>query len=307
MKKSIIIGLIMAILTIASFPVYAANENPGPTFYTGTYITAERGNTVTVPISANNNPGFAAVGLVVTYDPGVLQITGVTAPVSSMSLNEYFALTTSPGTQWISLVNPSAADWNGNGLVANVIFNVKSDAQTGISYIGLSFTSSPDGTPCNSNGNLLTDSATYSGSVNIVAASVPQYVPPNVSSPSQSTTSSNPTPTPTPTPAPTPVPTQTPYYPADDQTVTPSETEANFIGISPSLPDASGADIEYLANVTGSESSNATPNTITASQNYGVVPQTGVADILVLAIVLGISLAASTVVWVRVIRKRVKN
>ena len=128
-------------------------------------------------VFAADNPGFTTVGLVITYDPSVLQITGVTAPVSAMPLNPQFALSTSPGTQWIPLVNTNLVDWGGNGTIANITFNVSSTATLGTNSISLAFTSSPDGTPGNANGDVLRNATVLSGSVNITAPPVVQPPP----------------------------------------------------------------------------------------------------------------------------------
>jgi len=143
------------------------------TFTAGSGIAAEKGGTVTVPITVSNNPGFFAAGLVVTYDPSILEITGVTAPVEAMPLNPHFALTSEPGTQWIHLVNTDITDWNGNGVVANITFNVNPAATGGVSAVTLGFTDAPDGTPGNAAGDLLTGAVLVSGSVNIPGGAIP--------------------------------------------------------------------------------------------------------------------------------------
>lgn len=147
--------------------VYAADNLA---FTVGSNVNATRGGIVTVPITVSNNPGFAATGLIVTYDPNVLEITGVATPVASMPLNSQFALTSTPGTQWIHLVNTNLVDWKGNGIVVNMTFNVKSTAPVGTSSVTLAFTGSPDGTPANANGDIINTAEIVSGSVNITAS-----------------------------------------------------------------------------------------------------------------------------------------
>ena len=276
MRKTAVLGAIAAIIVMAFLPARAsaAYEYTGPTFTAGSNIEAERGATVTVPITVSNNPGFAAAALVVSYDPDALQITGVTAPVPSMPLNDYFALTTSPGTQWISLINPSGSDWGGSGTVANVTFSVRPNAPTGYSYIGLGFTSAPDGTPGNSAGNLLLNSATVSGSVIIAAEYAPSYAAPAAAA-------------------------YEPTYASGGQAYPQYDAGSDFIGAPASLPNASDGD--------PSVTEPSEPTRLTApdaNQDYGAVPQTGVADMLALSIMLGMGLAASAALWARIIRKK---
>jgi len=168
MKKVMTTVILIAVLyMITTVPLYAS-ANEGPTFSVGSNVQATRGGTVTVPISVSNNPGFTVAGLVITYDPGVIQVTGVTAPVSEMPLNTQFALTTSQGTQWIPLLNSSLTDWNGSGTVVNITFSVSSTAALDTSNITIAFIGSPDGTPANADGDVLRGSTVVSGSVNVV-------------------------------------------------------------------------------------------------------------------------------------------
>ena len=166
MKKFLPITLITALLLMTGLAnqAYAFAEL---TFALTSNTTAEPGGTVTVPINVTNNPGFIAAGLVITFDPNVLQLTNVTAPVAEMPLNAQFTLTSTQGTQWIPFVNPNLRDWYGNGTVANIIFNVNANATPGASAITLAFISSPDGTPVTSNGDTLRNATVVSGSINI--------------------------------------------------------------------------------------------------------------------------------------------
>lgn len=107
--------------------------------------------------------------MVVTYDTNVLEITNVTAAVAEMPLNAHSALTSNPGIQRVHLVDMNLSDWSGTGVIVNLTFNVRSDAPIGTSTIGLSFSGSPDGTPANREGTLLTGSAAFSGSVHVFA------------------------------------------------------------------------------------------------------------------------------------------
>ena len=170
MKKIIIVAMLAALLLAAWVPGAASASSGAPVFTIASNNSATQGGSITIPITVSGNTGFAAVNLVVSYDPDVLEITGVTSAASGMPLNSYFALTSSPGTQWISLVNTSSTNWTGNGTVANVYFNVKHTATPGMSAIALSFTYSPDGRPATSGATVLWGASTISGGVNILAA-----------------------------------------------------------------------------------------------------------------------------------------
>lgn len=184
MKKILTAALTMVfMLSIGSRAAVLASSGSAPVFSVDNGVTAPQGGTITVPISVSNNPGFAAAGLRLTYDPNVLEITGVSAPSSGMQLNSQFSLTSTPGTQWISLLNTNGDNWYGDGTVADVTFHVKSNAALRSSSVSLSFTSSPDGTPANANGTLLRNSQTYSGNVSVVDSGSyyndPYYYDPN--------------------------------------------------------------------------------------------------------------------------------
>jgi hypothetical protein len=195
MRRLVVTATIALLFILAAYIPLQAFANDELTFTVGSSASASGGETVIVPINVSGNPGFMVVGLVVTYDPNVLEITNVTAPVSAMPLNSQFALTTTPGTQWIHLINTNFTDWSGNGAVVNIAFNVKTTAAAGESPISLAFVNSPDGTPVTAAGNILRGARAISGKVNITSGATrggTETPPPAIS--------------PTPSPAPTPIP-----------------------------------------------------------------------------------------------------
>jgi hypothetical protein len=137
-------------------------------FAAGSVSSVKRGERVTIPISVSGNPGFATVGLVLSYDRNVLEIIQVDGLVAGMPLSSEFRLTSSPGTQWIRLLNMNDSNWSGNGDLVNVTFNVKANAAIGQSAVQLGFTSTPDGTPVNVSQNALTSAGTASGYVTVI-------------------------------------------------------------------------------------------------------------------------------------------
>lgn len=165
MKKILAVLTVLSLLFTVQFQAYAAVG--WPTYTLESNVPATRDETVTVPITVSNNPGFTSVGFVVTYNPNVLEIVSVSQATAAMPLNPQFALTSTPGSQWIHLINTNLIDWSGNGVVVNIDFKVKSNAPNGSTPIYLAFTSSPDGTPSNANSNILTDARVFSGSVNV--------------------------------------------------------------------------------------------------------------------------------------------
>lgn len=165
MKKILAVMIALSLLFAVQLQAYAATGQP--TYTIESNIPATWGGTVTVPITVSNNPGFTSVGFVVTYNPNVLEIVSVSPATTAMPLNSQFVLTSNPGTQWIHLINTNLVDWSGNGDVVNISFKVKSNAPLGSSPVYLGFTTSPDGTPANTNSVVLSDARVNSGSVNV--------------------------------------------------------------------------------------------------------------------------------------------
>ena len=144
-----------------------ANPAAAFTFTAASNVSATRGNTVTVPVTVSNNPGFTSVAFDVDYNSSVLEIRSVTARNTAMPLSSQFALTTTPGRQRIHLINTNLADWGGGGALVDITFNVRSNASTGVSAVTLSFADFPFGEPANAAGHVFMDARTASGSVNV--------------------------------------------------------------------------------------------------------------------------------------------
>jgi hypothetical protein len=295
MKRIYAIAMAICLLMAARVPIqlYAADGLAFSLSYIG---NVSRGETITIPINVSNNPGFSGVGLEMIYDPNVLEIRVVAAPVAAMPLNSQFALTSSPGIQWISLVNTIPENWHGNGIAANVTFYVKPTAAFGTSVINLKFTHSPDGTPINADEIKITDAVTISASINVVDNFRPNTYPDNQ---------------------------QDPYQPVErpvSRTTNPSDNEneinnnfepyeyhpppndnidyGSFIGTQ-HVPAAN--DSVYEPN---SPQTNNTDNTNRTS-DFGVVPQTNVLDITGWIITLCVSIfALSALLCVYVFRQK---
>jgi hypothetical protein len=174
-KKIIFAGLVLAI-AISLGTVETVYASDGPTFSIESNIEAAGGDSLTVPITVSNNPGFASTVLILRYDPNILEISNVTSLYNDMPLSSQFELTTSPGTQWIPLINPGGLDWDGNGAVVNITFDVMIDPPAGTSLLSLSFNNAPDGTPGNASLDILSDALTVSGSV-VIEGSVEPVTP----------------------------------------------------------------------------------------------------------------------------------
>ena len=311
MKRSIAIIVAVVFMFVVMSPLAGFAAESELTFSISGSISATRGGDFTVPINVGSNTdlGFAAVGLVLGYDPEVLDIAGVTGVGASIPIFN-LALGAVPGEQWIWFVNRTPAgvpeNWIGNGTVAIVTFIVKSNAPLGASSVTLGFTPEPNGAPADSNGELLAG-AVASGSVEITVDSGGgggswngggSYVTPNPSpNPGPSpTTTPTPTTTPPPTPSttPTPPPAATPNYPDYPQVGGDSTGGADsgepppggFIG---NIPDAS-------------DSAGARPSASNNASGFGSVPQTGAADTMVIAAALCASLSITAGLWVCVLR-----
>jgi hypothetical protein len=307
MKKSFAIVTALAFLFMAWTPkqLYASD---GPTFSVGSTGAVTSGENITVPITVSNNPGFTTAGLVVSYDPNVLEITGVTAPVASMPLNPQFSLTSTPGTQWVHLINTDLADWNGNGTVANVTFNAKTNAANASSAVSLSFTNAPSGTPMNAAGATLAGSQTYSGSVNVASNNTGGGTSGSgggsgvLLSGSASNTDGNGGGS-----------DNTNHFAGSDDTH-PSDSSApyNIVDgafIGNPTPLGSVAADTAISTGTGADTTRTGVSNGAVSQrngrnsNFGIVPQTNAPDILAAAAALCLSLAASVVLCVYIRRK----
>lgn len=294
MKKVCVLFIILTIMYISLGPLRL--QGTGPTFSIDTDIPAARGSTITVPIVVNNNPGFVAVGLVVNYDPRILRLTGVTAPVPDMSLNQQFQLSATPGTQWISLINTNLTNWAGNGAVANVTFDVIANASIGSSGINLSFTANPDGTPASAAGYLLGQGSganmTVGGSVSVQnAVPTPSPAPQPGQGGGSATQPQN--------PGSAAAPGQNSNTPPGGNTGDNNPSTGDFIG-NPSTSGNTGTG--QSAPPGGSNPSN--------SSGFGNVPQTGIAGFAGMAVLMFVLMLISASMWVYVFHHKksgVKN
>ena len=165
MKKGFLFVLLTAVFLVF---LPRANALAAPDFAVNYNENARRGDVISVPVTVRANTGFAAVGLNVSYDSSVLELTGVSQSTDSMQLNR-FLMTASPGSQPISFISANLQDWTGSGTIAVLTFSVKAGAPLGNSPITLSFTQNPDGAPANSGGGVLSAALCFSGSVNVVS------------------------------------------------------------------------------------------------------------------------------------------
>ena len=167
-KKVFAITLIIFLLFSAAVPVRAGAAGlAGPFFTAHSNVPAAQGGTVTIPVSVSNNPGFASTCLYVVFDADALEFSAASSPVSAMQARQT-AASAANSAQSVSLESPTLADWDGMGVVLNLTFNVLPNAPTGLSFIELSFASSPE----NAAGNVLLGSVVSSGSVNIVSGNI---------------------------------------------------------------------------------------------------------------------------------------
>ena len=320
---------VILFLLFVGIPVAVSASNE-LTFAVDTNVSAEINGTVTIPIIVSNNPGFTAVGLVVMYDPNVLEIISVTAPVAAMPLSSQFALTTVPGTQWILLINDNLIDWQGNGVVANVMFNVKSDAPFGINAVNLAFTVIPDGTPGNMNGDILRTARTVSGSVNIIDSGVPdghtpQNIYPSVNEPPVNQPPVNEPPVNQPPVNEPPVnqhPVNEPpvnQHPVNEPLIVITGNDSNGNGITNNFSNDYGQylnienepiiidDGAFIGNPYLSDDVGLLADDEAVNMDFGRVPQTGVPDIMKMIIAMSATLFASIALFAYVLRLMAKR
>ncbi len=111
----------------------AANANP-PTFIVGT-AHGGRGDTVTVTVSAANNPGIVSLKLDIGYDATVLQLKSITGGVFPST--SFGPITNNPiAVNWVDAVNPNNTT---NGVIATLTFTIKDDAPLGKSAITVTY------------------------------------------------------------------------------------------------------------------------------------------------------------------------
>jgi len=164
MKKIISVLAVFLLMIMVSVPALA---NTVLTFTVDSNITAAKGGEVRVPIRVSGNPGFAAVGLELRYDPRVLQFLRYES--NAITHNQGDPNSSPAGTLWIHMFSnvhgAGPLNWDDNGVLIVAVFRVDANALDGPSGIGLAFTGSPDGTPANADAQLITNAVTYAGSV----------------------------------------------------------------------------------------------------------------------------------------------
>ena len=86
-------------------------------------VTAQKGDTVEIPVTLSGNTGFASLGIEIGYDSSVLSLTGVTEGSVGATFTKSQTLTTNPyNLGW------SCADNNiFNGTLATLTFTVLTD------------------------------------------------------------------------------------------------------------------------------------------------------------------------------------
>ncbi|MCL2188382.1 MAG: cohesin domain-containing protein [Defluviitaleaceae bacterium] len=281
-----VLAFITAVVLAAALLPVRVTATTDLTFTVGSVNAVTRGGTVSIPVMVSNNTGFTAVGLVLTFNPNVLEITGVTPLTAQMPLNAQFALTGTPGTQWIHMVNTNLVDWYGNGPLLNINFTVSANAPLGASNIGLAFTTAPSGAPANANGDILHSAITIDGSITVI----------------------EPTPTLTSEPTPTPAPVQHFFIPIPATMPTPSPTPVPVVDTMPPAV-VQNIFIGQAYTPAAQEAAVITPTAPATVAVFGAVPQTGAPAVTGIWIALGSSFFASVILWGRVIYvfKRKRN
>ena len=124
MKK--IAAIILCIVIIGSLCVSAQTA---PTFTVGNAV-AERGQTVSVPVTIENNPGFCSFTIGVEYDESVLEFVGFT--YDDTDLPGMF--TAAKQIVWLNMADTSV---NGNAFCME--FRVLDSARSGRTAVSVSY------------------------------------------------------------------------------------------------------------------------------------------------------------------------
>jgi len=177
MKKILTVILIVTLMTALLAPLQVS-ANPGiTTFEIGSDIAAVRGNRVRVPVTVNNNVnGFAAVAFQITFDKNALSlenavlrsasVNGDTPPRDVLDFSPAHNIKPqSDGTQWISIIDssPSLKDWDGEGLLMELIFDVIAPVNIDRTNVDMVFTPDPNGAPVNAQSGQPINSALVNG------------------------------------------------------------------------------------------------------------------------------------------------
>ena len=183
--KKVITGAIIIVLLFSLITPIPVSSNTGLVFTTGTR-NAARGTTVDVPISVtgNDETGFAGVAFIVTYDSSRITLQGTPQDlVPQLPIRDYVPNSqTNPGdgetriSQWILLGDyrtSATHNWNGNGEILNLRFNVLSNAQLGETPISLQFTERPGGRPVRRDASYVPATTPTGGAVIITQTGTP--------------------------------------------------------------------------------------------------------------------------------------
>jgi len=142
-------------------PVAGLANTGGLTFSIGA-VSEERSSTaevpVRVPINVSNNDGFAAVGLVISYEADKLRFVSVTPSFTSLPVQPVTVSTERDDggliRQWVLFADilDMRTGFTQDGKIADINFVILPNAATGPSPIGLSFTPAPrEGVPVATN------------------------------------------------------------------------------------------------------------------------------------------------------------
>lgn len=130
MKKVLCVCLVMALIGTC-IPVAAAGT---PAFVVSETV-GNPGDTVTLTISTQNNPGIIGLRLFVAYDSAVLEL-------KKAEKGDFEDVTVGPvaknpfTTSWVDAINP---DNTTNGVVVKLTFAVKANAPMGKSVVSVSY------------------------------------------------------------------------------------------------------------------------------------------------------------------------
>ena len=130
MKKILCVCLIMALMG-ACIPVSAAG-NPA---FVVSETAGNPGDTVTLTVSTQNNPGIIGMRLFVAYDSAVLELKK--AEIEDLNDVTFGPIAKNPFIlSWVDAIHP---DNTTNGVLAKLTFTVKANAPMGKSAVSVSY------------------------------------------------------------------------------------------------------------------------------------------------------------------------
>ena len=133
-RNRMVIVLALSLLMVLCVPAAAAGDHGR---FVVSHGSGEPGDTVTVTVSVENNPGLICTALTIHYDSDCLQL--IKAEDACLLGNPVFSQTYEANPYRVSWNDALAADSTENGVLVTLTFQVLDDAVAGVSDVTLSY------------------------------------------------------------------------------------------------------------------------------------------------------------------------